>query len=243
MSQNKPVIKIHATKSEELLKTVTVRAESVGMRVNNAKTQLLCLHASNSSEVTSYMKIGSTKIESGEELKILGFIFGKNPTVKPHVNYMLGKARKKLWALRHVKKAGLDQSDLLKIFNTVIRSTLEFAVPTYHPMLSNDLCDNIESIQKRASKIIFGWNSNYDELVNSGRIETLQCRRERLTLNFAKKAASDPRVCHWFPKRNYGDLNLRREAEYEEHFARTERLKMSPLYYMQRALNATSSAN
>ena len=114
---------------------------------------------------------------------------------------------------------------------------MEFAVPTYHPMLTSELSDSIESIQKRASKIIFGWNTNYDVLVESGKLETLHDRREKLTLNFAKKAANDPRFEHWFPRRNYGELNLRREVKYEETFARTERLRKSPLHYMRRALN------
>ena len=119
----------------------------------------------------------------------------------------------------------------------MIRPTLEFAVPTYHPMLTNELSDDIEGIQKRASKIIFGWNSNYDELVSAGRIETLRSRRDRLTLNFAKKTSNDPRFNHWFPRKEYGELNLRREAEFEEIFARTERLRKSPLYHMRKALN------
>ena len=100
-----------------------------------------------------------------------------------------------MWTLRHVKKAGLKQSDLLKTFNSVIRPTLEYAAPTFHPMLTLEQRDKIEQVQKRASKIIFGWDSNYDELIDSGRLETLDSRRERLTLNFAKKAANDPRFC------------------------------------------------
>ena len=64
----------------------------------------------------------------------------------------------------------MGQQDLQKIFETVIRPTLEFAVPTYHPMLTDDLSDQIERIQRRATKIIFGNNAVYDEfeLDNAG---------------------------------------------------------------------------
>ena len=54
-------------------------------------------------------------------------MFGKKPSVRPHIDFMLKKARRKLWILRHVKRAGLKEADLLRIFNTVIRSTLEYA--------------------------------------------------------------------------------------------------------------------
>ena len=57
-----------------------------------------------------------------------------------------------------MKRAWLGESDLLRTFNTVIRPTLEYAVPTYHPMLTAELRDQIESTQKRTSKLIFGWD-------------------------------------------------------------------------------------
>ena len=109
ISQNRQLTSVHAWKSEEVMNTVTVRAERIGMKVNQAKTQLLCISASNSSDISSYIKHGNQKIVSGQELKILGFKFSTQPTVKLHVSYMLEKARKKLWILRHVKKAGVGE--------------------------------------------------------------------------------------------------------------------------------------
>ena len=159
--------------------------------------------------------------------------------MKCHVDYMLSKVRKKLWTLRHVKAAGLCQSDLLKIYQTVIRPTLEYAVPTYHPMLTKEMCEEIESVQRRACKLIFGWDSNYDKLLEDKKIESLHDRREKMTLSFARKTLKNPRFASWFPQRNYGDLNLRKEKKFDELFARTERLKKSPLFYMRRALNAS----
>ena len=74
-----------------------------------------------------------------------------------------------------------------------------------------------------------------DQLVENGTIETLEARREQLTLNFAKKCASSERFGHWFKRKP--ETNLRNSLTYEESFARTERLKKSPLYYMRRAMN------
>ena len=88
--------------------------------------------------------------------------------------------------------------------------------------------------------MIFGWSSSYDEIVSTGKMETLDSRRERLTMNFARKAAKSHRFGSWFQEKNYEGLNLRREKRYEEKFAKTERLKKSPLYYMRRGLNEES---
>ena len=86
--------------------------------------------------------------------------------------------------------------------------------------------------------MIFGWGVSYDELITSERVETLESRRQKLTLNFAIKAQNSARFAHWFTRKNYDGLNLRKEKKYEEFNARTERLKNSPLFYMRRALNA-----
>ena len=91
---------------------------------------------------------------------------------------MLNKARKRLWTIRHCKKAGMSEVDLFKIFNVFIRPLVEYAAPTFHPMLNGLMTDQIEQIQKRACKLIFGWDASYDNLVNTGKIVTLKKRRE-----------------------------------------------------------------
>ena len=118
-----------------------------------------------------------------------------------------------------------------------MRPTLEYAVPTYHPMLSAELSDRIESIQKRASKMIFGWGSSYDQIIDSGKMVSLADRREELTKKFAVKTSKNNRFAHWFKRKDYGDLNLRVKKPFEENFARTERMKKSPVFYMRKLLN------
>ena len=57
------------------------------------------------------------------------------------------------------------------------------------------------------------------------------------SLNFAEKTAAKERFQDWFPKRVHNGVELRKELTYQEKFARTERLKNSPLFYMRRELN------
>ena len=120
ISQQRQITNVHAHMSEELMKNVTIRAEQIRMCVNSLKTQLLCVSAATGSSIQACMKCGNQKITSGKELKILGFKFGNTPSVKPHVEYMLEKARKKLWIIRHIKKSGVKESDLLKIYNSCL---------------------------------------------------------------------------------------------------------------------------
>ena len=76
-------------------------------------------------------------------------------------------------------------------------------MPTFGPMLTCEMSNEIEYIQKRASKLIFGWDTSYKNLIEEGKMELLSDRRERLILNFAKKSESNPCFKPWFPEKNY----------------------------------------
>ena len=70
-------------------------------------------------------------------------------------------------------------------------------------------------------------------------MQTLNERRENLTLKFVQKASKSERFGTWFQEKDYGDINLRQKKRFNEETARTERLKKSPVYYMRRLLNDT----
>ena len=99
------------------------------------------------------------------------------------------------------------------------------------------MTEQIETIQKRACRIIFGWETDYKTLIDMERVESLASRREKLVLNFAKKASKSERFGHWFKKKEYGEINVRNKKQFEEEYARTDRLRKSPIFYMRRELN------
>ena len=94
ISEKKQVAKVHAQKSEEIFETVSLRAAEIGMRVNEKKTQLLCVSASTYTEVNSYIRYNGSRIMSTDSLKILGFVFGSRPTVRPHVDNLIKKLKR-----------------------------------------------------------------------------------------------------------------------------------------------------
>ena len=63
-----------------------------------------------------------------------------------------------MYFLKLLKRSGACIDDMLHFFKTVIRSLLEYACPVWHNSLTNEQSDRIESIQKRALKIICGFN-------------------------------------------------------------------------------------
>ena len=72
-----------------------------------------------------------------------------------HVDGIVSKARKRVFLMYQLKRAGIGQCDLVRIYISVIRPVVEYACPAWHTNLPKYLSDNIELIQKRCMKTIF----------------------------------------------------------------------------------------
>ena len=73
ITQGIRTIQTHAEQSETLFKKVQSLAHDINMKVNETKTQLLCIHPFKNDTVSSYIKTQDNVLKSGETLKILGF--------------------------------------------------------------------------------------------------------------------------------------------------------------------------
>ena len=63
---------------------------------------------------------------------------------------------------------------------------------SYHSMLTKEQSDQLENLQKRVIKIIFGYNSNYDDILAIRSIPRLKERREKMFEKFAMKNSEIP---------------------------------------------------
>ena len=68
-------------------------------------------------------------------------------------------------------------------------------------------------------------------------VTTLRKRRVQACDKFGKNCLDIPRFLDWFPLRNSGRLGNRGGETYKEEFARCDRLRNSPIFFMQRRLN------
>ena len=92
------------------------------------------------------------------------------------------KASKNLYALRLLKRAGVQEQDVLKVFRSSVRPILEYAVQAWQD-IPDYLSDRIESVQKRAFKIIYP-NSSPSQALSLANETTLSNRRELLCRKF-----------------------------------------------------------
>lgn len=237
ISQNRRKCLVHAPQSERVFLGVNEEAQRKNMVVNAKKTQMLCVSTSQD-DVKSYINVDGKRILSSDTLKIVGFTFGSRPTVHSHVNAMLGKLRRRLWMLTHLRQSGMSKPSLVSIYKSMIRSIQDFAAPAYHSLLNGVQANEIERIQRRALKDIFGYQFSYRTILEHQNIESLHNRREKLVKNFAIKAAANGRFSpRWFPPAEEHGYPTRGRVKYKVFASKTERLKNSPLYFMRRILN------
>ena len=118
-----------------------------------------------------------------------------------------------------------------------MRSKLDYGCNVWHSGLTKQNRNDIERIQKSSCKIILGKNyKTYKKALKDLNMESLHDRRERLNLNFAKKSLKIPVMKHLFPlKVSNHQIKKRKEQVLK---AKTNRMKKSPIIYMQNLLNS-----
>ena len=71
--------------------------------------------------------VGNNGIERLSTYKIIRIFIDIDLTLNSHVDYIYKKACKKLYSLRILRRAGVDQDSILKVYTSSIRSVLEYA--------------------------------------------------------------------------------------------------------------------
>ena len=91
-----------------------------------------------------------------------------------HCDSIHKKATKRLFVLRTLKRVGLGTNDLVLVYCSIVRSIVEYASPVWAaiPLYLDEL---IESVQRKALKIIFGRVDYTETLVLAG-LESLSDR-------------------------------------------------------------------
>ena len=182
--------------------------------------------------------LNGTIIRSQGPIKILGFNFDTNPTVSAHLKIVQKKFKSRIWALRHLKKNGFSQLDLVRVYKAMVRPTAEYCSVVFHPLITKSDSLELERIQMQALKGIFGWNISYEKLLEKAQIERLDVRREARLDKLATKMSESRRFSEWFPLRLYrGNTSIRKTEKYKVYMSTTERYLKSPLNVMRRRLN------
>ena len=140
--------------------------------------------------------------------------------------------------LRCLKRFHVPLTDLITVYSGYIRPVLEYGTPVFNGALTKKQEKQLETIQKRACKIMLGTSySTYSEALELCNISTLSERRKKLCLDFAHSLEKNPLTGNWLPHKPSHDHALRSKKKYEMSKCKTKRFQDSSIPYLIRLLN------
>ena len=119
---------------------------------------------------------------------------------------------------------------------------LEYCSTVWHSSLTESDSKDIERIQKASVKIIMGNRySDYNNSLKFLKLESLEERRSKLCLNFAKKCLRIEKSKSFFPINKNNSKNTRHFEKYKVNHANTKRYQKSSIINMQTLLNSNEA--
>ena len=128
------------------------------MHINTTKTKEMVIRFRRDRTFVNslpYIYMNGNYIEIVPQAKVLRVTISSDLSWNAHVDELISKARKRVYMIFQLKRAGINQNDLIRIYVSVIRPVVEYSCPVWHTNLPKYLSDNIEIIKKRCLKTIF----------------------------------------------------------------------------------------
>ena len=171
-------------------------------------------------------------MERVSAFKLLGLWIDYNLKWQTNTDYIIGKAVKRLFLLKILKKFGADKIDMKRFYISAIRPTLDYGAQVWHGGLTKAQSSSIEKVQRRALRIIYS-EKDYEKLLLKAGMHTLEQRRNTMCIDLISKM-SDPqhKLHHLLPNKlckvRQRDTRQNGQLFYNYHY-RTERFRNSPI--------------
>ena len=226
-------------KSQDYLDNISEWTAAQKMLLNQKKCKTIIFNFTNKYQFSTRLAIKNEVLETVQETKLLGTVISNDLKWTKNTHNIVKRANARMQLLRKISNFGASYDDLKNIYILYIRSLLEQSCTVWHSGLSDENKEDLERVQKSALKLILKENyKSYENALNILEMETLDDRRRDLCLDFAKKCLKNEKMKKYFPEnKKEHQMITRFEEEYQIDSTNTERLRNSPIIYMQRLLN------
>ena len=150
-----------------------------------------------------------------------------------HVSSVCSKAAQRLHFLQQFERAAMTSEDLLYYYQSVVRPVTEYACAVWHSSLTQEQTKQLECIQRRAMKLIYG--GNVGDLSRAlDFLPSLAERRGQITEKFFKTLLNPTSCLHsLIPAKRNSDVTCkcRYANQYPLPWTRTEHYKKSTIIY------------
>ena len=158
------------------------------MFLNEKKTKAMIINFTHKYQFTARLKLNKTNLEIVDSMKILGTILNNTLDWNQNCKNLTNKVNKRMVFLRKIHSFGASKSDMVHLWVVYCRSILEQSAVLWQGGLTAENRDNLERTQKSFVKLILRGNyTNYEESLLQLNLQTLDKRRDILSLRWAKK--------------------------------------------------------
>ena len=216
-------------------------AKDNDMKLNLKKTKFMLFNRCRNYDFLPKVTMDGAEIELVEQIKILGIILTSDLKFHKNTEFIIKKAFKRIWILRRLKSLNATNKQLLEIYKTQVRSSLETAVPLWQSSLTISNKENLERVQKVAFRIIYGSDYvSYKNACRKANIIPLAERRNKLCKKFAFKTLKHPKHKMLYKPNKKAKIDKRlRQEKFVTPVTRTVRFENSPIPFLTRILNNT----
>ena len=209
------------------------------MKLNPKKCKNLIFNFTNNHQFVTALKVNNHETETVKEAKLLGTIITEDLKWSRNTEQIVKSANIRLRILHEASRFTKKISDLKIIYMMFIRSKLDSSSVVWHNSLTEKDQNSLERVQKAAVKVILKNNyENYEKALEMLNLDTLQERRRKQCLKFAKDCLKHEQMKKMFPENEKnGMIETRHKEKYKVNKANTERYKKSAIPYFQTLLN------
>ena len=140
--------------------------------------------------------------------------------------------------LKKIQSFGATTEEMVHLWTMYCRSILKESSVVWSSSLSEENKSDLERTQKSFAKLILKQSyTTYEEALLTLNLQTLEDRRNELSLKFAKKCLNNSKFKDLFPENKTHWYHTRHKEKYTVPFCNTERMKQSGIMNMIHQLN------
>ena len=223
--------------SQQYLNQINEWTTKQKMLLNTKKTKAMIINFTNKHQFTTRIQLNNTNIEVVDSMKILGTTVTKDLNWNINTQDIIKKVNRRMLLLKRIQNFGASVSDMIQLWRTYCLSVLEQSSVVWGSSLSEENKNDLERTQKCFTKLILkNKYKTYEESLLYLNLETLEKRRQDLSLKFAKDCIKNEKFKSLFEE-NENQVNTRHSAKYQIPHSNTERMKKSCIITMKNQLN------
>ena len=147
------------------------------------------------------------------------------------------KVNKRMLLIKKIYSFGASTSELVHLWKIYCRSVLEQSSVVWSSSITQKNKNDLERTQKNFTRLLLkNQYTNYEEALLKLSLESLQERREELSLRFAKNCIKNPKFENLFPT-NSIEQRTRNHEQFHIPHCNTERMRQSSIVQMAHQLN------